>query len=169
MKIKKPSWPTLRRNKRTNMTFRPARILAGLSLSLAMAAATPALADLRLCNKTTSTVGVALGYKDDNGWASEGWWNIRPGECKTLLEGDLVARYYYVFAIDYDKGGYWDGPATLCIKNKIFTIRGRTNCEARGYRTQGFYEVDTGEKTDFTIMLTEEGQKQGAPAGRKKK
>ncbi len=150
----------LRQLKHGKMQFfaRALLALAGLGFMLA---GTPANADLRLCNRTASTVGVALGYKDDNGWASEGWWNIRPGECKTLLEGDLVARYYYVFAVDYDKGGYWDGPATLCIKDRIFTIRGRTNCEARGFRTQGFYEVDTGEKVDFTIMLTEEGHKKG--------
>lgn len=121
----------------------------------------PARADLRLCNKTNSTVGVALGYKDQKGWASEGWWNIRPQECKTLLEGNLIARYYYIYAIDYDKGGSWDGKATLCTHEKIFTIRGRTNCEARGYRTTGFFEVDTGEETDWTITLSEASRSAG--------
>ncbi|WP_374333643.1 DUF1036 domain-containing protein, partial [Aestuariivirga sp.] len=36
--------------------------------------AAPAHADLKLCNKTESRVGVALGYKDKEGWATEGWW-----------------------------------------------------------------------------------------------
>ncbi len=116
----------------------------------------PAWADLKLCNKTNSTIGVALGYKDDKGWASEGWWNIPPQGCKTLLQGDLIARYYYIYAVDYDKGGTWGGPAKMCTQDKIFTIRGRTNCEGRGYKTRGFYEVDTGEKLDFTIMLRED-------------
>src|SRR5688572_8248537 len=42
---------------------------AGVWLSLS-----PAKADLKLCNNTESRVGVALGYKDAQGWASEGWW-----------------------------------------------------------------------------------------------
>ncbi len=129
-----------------------------LALFALLATTLAAHADLKLCNRTNSTIGVALGYKDDKGWASEGWWNVPPKQCKVLLQGDLIARYYYIFAIDYDKGGTWSGPATLCIQDKIFTIRGRTNCEARGYRTQGFYEVDTGEKIDFTIMLKDDSK-----------
>ena len=148
---------------RTRLFFLP--LIVGLA-----AAVSAARADLRLCNKTDSTVGVAIGYKDENGWASEGWWNIPPRECKTLLEGPLIARYYYVFAVDYDKGGSWGGKATLCTRNKIFTIRGRTNCEARGYRTTGFFEVDTGEETDWTVTLSGEATtppaRKGAAAGK---
>ena len=140
------------------MAFRSFWLVSATTLGMLLMAAPAALADLKLCNRTNSTVGVALGYKDDKGWASEGWWNVPPKQCKTLLQGDLIARYYYIFAIDYDKGGTWTGPATLCIQDKIFTIRGRTNCEARGYRTQGFYEVDTGEKFDFTIMLNDDSE-----------
>ncbi len=134
-----------------NISFAFLLAVAVASLTMAPAAAR---ADLRLCNKTGSTVGVALGYKDQKGWASEGWWNIPARACKTLLEGPLIARYYYIFAVDYDKGGSWGGKATLCTRDKIFTIRGRTNCEARGYRTTGFFEVDTGEETDWTISLS---------------
>ncbi len=140
--------------------------VAALALG-AFVAIRPALADLKLCNRTSSTVGVALGYKDDKGWASEGWWNIPPKQCKTLLQGDLIARYYYIFAIDYDRGGTWGGPAKMCIQDRIFTIRGRKNCEARGYRTQGFYEVDTEEKLDFTIMLSDDSA-QHRKGGKKK-
>ena len=135
--------------------FARAWVVVGAMTGL-VAVADVALADLKLCNKTNSTVGVALGYKDDKGWASEGWWNIPPQSCKTLLQGNLIARYYYIYAIDYDKGGVWSGPAKMCTQDRIFTIRGRKNCEDRGYKTRGFYEVDTGEKTDFTIMLRED-------------
>ena len=132
---------------------------AVLAVILGLVMADEAWADLKLCNKTGSTIGVALGYKDDKGWASEGWWNIPPRSCKTLLQGNLIARYYYIYAVDYDKGGEWSGPATMCTQDRIFTIRGRKNCEARGYKTRGFYEVDTGEKTDFTIVLRESGRR----------
>ena len=59
---------------------------------MAAFAATPAVADLRICNFTKSRVGIAIGYKDGEGWATEGWWNIAAGGCETLLRGKLAAR-----------------------------------------------------------------------------
>src|SRR5262245_41493044 len=91
-----------------------------------------AQADLKLCNNTPNRVGVALGYKDAKGWASEGWWNIGPNACETLLKGGLIARYYYIYAVDYDKGGAWGGKSIMCTQNKLFTIRGITGCAERG-------------------------------------
>src|SRR5690242_15244239 len=61
-----------------------------------------ARADFRLCNNTSGKVGITLGYKDGEGWVTEGWWNLGPRSCETLLRGNLVARFYYVYAIDYD-------------------------------------------------------------------
>ena len=137
-------------------------LLAGLTLA---SMAQPAAADLKLCNKTASRVGVALGYKDLQGWASEGWWNIGPNNCETLLKGNLIARYYYIYAVDYDKGGSWGGSAFMCTRNKLFTIRnaaGRLkDCLNRSYKKTGFFEVDTGEETDWTVELS--GPKTTAP------
>ena len=135
----------------------PVRHCAGLALVLALLSlwgSLPAHADLKLCNQTPSRVGVALGYKDQQGWASEGWWNIGPNSCETLLKGALIARYYYIFAVDYDKGGSWGGKSIMCTQNKLFTIRGITGCAERGYQKTGFFEVDTGEELDWTIELS---------------
>ncbi len=114
----------------------------------------PARADLKLCNNTENKVGVAIGYKDNEGWASEGWWTVEPEKCLTLLKGPLIARYYYVYAVDRKVGGSWGGKSQMCVRDKAFTIRGLDNCEQRGYQKQEFFEVDTGEKTDHTISLT---------------
>jgi uncharacterized membrane protein len=124
-------------------------------------AGTPARADLKLCNNTASRVGVAIGYKDKDGWASEGWWTAEPQKCLTLLKGTLIARFYYVYAVDYDKGGSWGGKALMCIRDKIFTIRGIDSCPERGYQKSGFFEVDTNEETDWTISLSGEKTSQG--------
>ncbi len=115
-----------------------------------------AQADLRLCNKTASRVGVALGYKDEKGWTTEGWWNIASHTCETLLKGALIARYYYIHAIDYDRGGEWAGEAYMCTDDKKFTIRGVENCAKRGYRRAGFFEIDTGEADHWTIRLVDQ-------------
>jgi uncharacterized membrane protein len=122
---------------------------------LLFAAASPAAADFRLCNNTGSRVGVAIGYKDADGWTTEGWWNLPARSCETLVKGVLVARFYYVYAVDYDRGGEWSGKAFMCTRDKEFTIRGVEDCLARGYDRTGFFEVDTGEQRSWTVQLTE--------------
>lgn len=126
-------------------------LLAAL-LALAPGAA---WADLRMCNTTGSRIGVSIGYRDGQGWITEGWWNLAPRACETLLRGTLAARFYYVHAVDYDKGGEWTGKSVMCTRNKEFTIRGIEDCLARGYERAGFFEVDTGEQKSWTIQLTD--------------
>jgi uncharacterized membrane protein len=117
--------------------------------------ATPAQADLKLCNTTASRVGVAIGYKDAEGWATEGWWNIPAHACETLLKGVLIAQFYYIHAVDYDRGGEWAGTLYMCTDDKSFTIRDTKECVKRGYKRTGFFEVDTGEERDWTVRLTD--------------
>jgi uncharacterized membrane protein len=135
-------------------------MILGTAMFLGLAAV-PAMADLKLCNNTASRVGVAIGYKDKEGWATEGWWTFEPNKCQPLLKGDLIAKYYYVYAVDYDKGGSWGGKAMMCIRDKIFTIRGFDKCKEREFTQVGFFEVDTGEQNDWTISLSGEKSTQG--------
>jgi uncharacterized membrane protein len=134
-------------------------LLAAILAATALAASSdPAAADFRLCNNTASRVGVAIGYKDGDGWTTEGWWNLPARTCETVVKGNLVARYYYVYAIDYDRGGEWMGQAYMCTRDKEFTIRGIGDCLARGYDRTGFFEVDTGEQRAWTVQLTESSE-----------
>jgi uncharacterized membrane protein len=133
-------------------------LLAALVLCMATLWARPAAADFRLCNNTSSRVGIALGYKDAEGWTTEGWWNVSSRSCETLLKGTLVARYYYIYALDYDRGGEWSGQAFMCSRDKEFTIKGTENCLARGFDRTGFFEVDTGDQRAWTVQLTESNE-----------
>lgn len=117
----------------------------------------PNAGGLRLCNKTSSNVGVAVGYKLDEAWTTEGWWNVATDSCETLVKGQLLSRFYYVHAIDYDHGGVWGGKAIMCTQSKKFTIEGIVDCIARGFERTGFFEVDTGEQKSWTVQLTEPG------------
>ena len=139
---------------------------AGLMPALALAVmclwSSSAAADFRLCNNTSSRVGIALGYKDAEGWTTEGWWNVSSRSCETLLRGTLVARFYYIYALDYDRGGEWSGQAFMCSRDKEFTIKGTENCLARGFDRTGFFEVDTGEQRAWTVQLTESSEQPGA-------
>jgi uncharacterized membrane protein len=118
----------------------------------------PAHAELKLCNSTSSRIGVAIGYKDKDGWASEGWWNVDSQSCALLINDKLRARFYYVYAFDYDKGGEWGGPIPMCTNDVEFTIKGIDNCDNRGFKKSGFFEVDTQEQTDWTVKLTDQGE-----------
>ncbi len=128
-------------------------LIACAAAAGALAAAAPARADLRLCNMTTSRVGISLGYRDQQGWITQGWWNISSNACETLLKGELAARFYYIHAVDYDRGGQWGGKSYMCTRDREFTIRGAENCLARGFERTGYFEVDTGEQKSWTIQL----------------
>lgn len=130
-----------------------ARLLATAAV-LAMTAAA-ARADLKLCNSTESRIGVAIGYQDKDGWATEGWWNVGSQTCESLLKGAVPSRFIYVYAVDYDRGGEWVGKNFMCTSDKSFAIRGVQDCPNRGYKRTGFFEVDTGEAKDWTIRLTD--------------
>ncbi|MBV6656391.1 MAG: DUF1036 domain-containing protein [Devosiaceae bacterium] len=139
------------------------RVVEG-SEALQQAATTPDLGlgptGFRVCNETSSTIGVALGYNSRQGWISEGWWNLPTETCETLRSGSLVSRYYYIYAIDYDRGGEWKGRHYMCTHARIFTIRGFEECAQRGLETTGFFEVDTAGQTSWTVQLTEESLQQ---------
>jgi uncharacterized membrane protein len=138
-------------------------LFTAIAVALPLLAATPALADFRLCNNTSSRVGVAIGYRDKQGWLTEGWWNVSAHSCEAILKGQLASRYYYVYAVDYDQGGEWSGQSFMCTRDKEFTIRGFENCLARGYDRSGFFEIDSGDQKSWTVQLSEQAQNGARP------
>ncbi len=116
----------------------------------------PASADLRVCNKTANQINIALGYRAERGWQSEGWWLAASNDCITVFQGDLNSRFYYLFAVDDIGGGAWDGPVYLCTRDETFTIFSVDDCLARGYERTGFFEIDTRNEANWTLELREE-------------
>jgi uncharacterized membrane protein len=110
---------------------------------------------LRVCNQTINPVSIALGYRAPNGWQSEGWWVAQPSECKTVYNGKLDARYYYIYAADDIGGGSWDGANYMCTRDETFTIFGVEDCLARGYERTGFFEIDTQNRSNWMLQLTD--------------
>ena len=134
----------------------------GLALGAGMTA-TPALADFRVCNATQGLVGVAIGYRASTGWVTEGWWHVEGSTCKTLIEGALSSRYYYLYAEDAERGGRWDGPVNMCVAEREFKIAGSGDCFARGFQRAGFQEYDTREQTNWMVQLTDEPANDATP------
>lgn len=129
-------------------------------LAVFLYAAEPACAKLDVCNKAAGPAKVALGRFDGAGWMSQGWWTIAPHTCATLIDHPLVARYYYLYATDGGAGS-WSGSRAFCVgtpdKFSIakFSIPGRGDCASRGYDQKSFFEVDTGNKPDWTQSLSD--------------
>ena len=124
-------------------------------IAAAPLAAPAARAAFRMCNLTARRVSVALANTDGQAWVSEGWWNLKPTDCDTLLRGSLAAQYYYVYAMD-ERGGEWKGKAFMCTSDREFKIDGRQDCFVRGFDRTGFFEVDTGKDAkNWTVQLTD--------------
>jgi uncharacterized membrane protein len=133
--------------------MRTALAIAGLMLMALIASAAPARADLRVCNQSSNPVSIALGYRAERGWQSEGWWVAPTGQCAIVFQGDLNSRFYYLYVADDLGGGAWDGDNFMCTRDETFTIFDTENCLARGYERTGFFEVDTQNRSDWTLQL----------------
>ncbi|GHA38276.1 hypothetical protein GCM10007989_37780 [Devosia pacifica] len=137
-----------------NSTIRAALLIAGLAMGALTVSAAPARADLRVCNETSNLVSIAFGYRAERGWQSEGWWRAPAGDCRVIFQGDLERRYFYIFAVDDIGGGSWSGSVYMCTRDESFTIFGVEDCLARGYERTGFFEIDTQNRTDWTLQLS---------------
>ena len=101
-------------------------------------------------------MNIAIGYSDNDVWTSEGWWDAEPGECLDVVSGDLTRRYYYVLVDSTDEEAVYDDPDhvyNFCVTDEAFTIKGDEDCEARGFVTRDFNEVDTGDNAFYGIDL----------------
>ncbi|TJW78577.1 MAG: DUF1036 domain-containing protein [Mesorhizobium sp.] len=149
--------------------FRSSGSCASLSKSIGIeqnGALTCARSLLKRASRDADVVreGIWDGFRAKAGWITEGWWHIEGSTCKTLIEGPLSSRFYYLYAEDAERGGRWDGPINMCVAEKEFKIAGVNDCVARGFQRAGFQEYDTGEQASWMVQLTDEPATGGAPA-----
>ncbi|TNB46001.1 DUF1036 domain-containing protein [Martelella lutilitoris] len=111
-------------------------------------------AEFRVCNDTANLVGVAVGYRGEEGWISEGWWQLPATTCATVVPGPLQSRYYYLYAEDASGSGRWTGYTNMCVAEEEFEITGVQDCFTRGYQQMGFSEYDTGREESWTVQLS---------------
>jgi len=121
----------------------------------------PALASFLMCNKTKSVVEAAFGRREENDWLSEGWWQIQPGQCARVYGKALTQRFYFFYAraltLPSQETGnqkIWSGKYAFCTDTKAFRVQGDSGCEAKGYQTKGFQEVDVGvRQKNYTLTF----------------
>ena len=120
--------------------------------------AAPARADYIVCNKSHVLVNLAVGYPARTDFATEGWWTITPGSCSTPIHGPLAGRFVYLYAIDIDAHDVLKGTVSMCVDRIKFKIHGIADCWRRGLQAVNFAEVDTGDASDWTTFLTDQGK-----------
>ncbi|MCP3972820.1 MAG: DUF1036 domain-containing protein [Rhodobacteraceae bacterium] len=121
--------------------------------AVALLSAAPAEADLRLCNEAYEELYAAYGYKENDLWVAEGWWQLTPGECATVVSGPLSSRYYYVRGEGVD-GTVWGGDTYFCTMSNRFLLTDDPNCMSSTVDREGFDTIDTGEARDWTQNFT---------------
>ena len=126
-----------------------------LAFAVLLLAVGPAEAAFSVCNKTAREAKVAMGRFNGTRWMSEGWFHVAPKKCSELVPGKLDARYYYLYATDGAQGT-WDGSTNFCVGTAdTFSIIGRGACVARGFDKRGFFQIDTGNRLDFSQNLSD--------------
>jgi uncharacterized membrane protein len=125
---------------------RKARTIIFAAATASLALPSPASADLRLCNRTSYVLDLALGLEDKGSAATRGWFRVEPGQCRIVLQGAIGAEHLYVHARALALYGSSPPPQAsrgeLCVADGNFVIAGARSCAARkGQRLVGFTAI----------------------------
>jgi uncharacterized membrane protein len=125
-----------------------------------LAIASPAFADLQLCNRTSFVAETALGIETQSVHATRGWFRIDPGQCRVILRGKIEADHLYVHARAFVVYGavkpLTPAQIELCAGEKDFLIAGARRCTKPGERLVPFAEVRAREIDGVpTVQLAE--------------
>jgi len=124
------------------------------------AAPAPAHAQFEYCNQTSFFLFTSVAYERDNGSVrTEGWWLVRPGECRTVISRPLRGTTYYTYAESHPAhiGGIrtWGGRSRFCAGDGLYTIDSHEDCFESGFEPREFARISIGGETEWTANLTE--------------
>ncbi len=106
-------------------------ILAAASATL-MLAATPAHAELTLCNRTSYVMEIAFAIEKRTNVSIYGWFRVDPGQCRQVLDTPLDADMVYVHMRTspvYSSAPLpQNGEARFCIRDSAFAIADARGC-----------------------------------------
>jgi len=120
-----------------------------------LASAAPAHADLKLCNRMSYVVEVALGIDDKAATATRGWFRIDPAACRVVAQGTLTADRILLNARAL--GVYGSSPIpqsggdTLCVAPADFVIAAARQCRA-GQTPAPFTQINPTQADDGNLV-----------------
>jgi uncharacterized membrane protein len=142
----------------------PRIMQAAAAVAVLCALASPARADLQLCNRMSYVVEAAIGIEDKGTAATRGWFRLDPGQCRIVLQGEVQAEALYLHAralavygeSPLPRGGHAD----LCVgQENNFVLAAARNCSRSDQKLVRFTQVQPTE-TDkgHTAYLAEEAE-----------
>ena len=94
--------------------------------------ATPAQAELTLCNRTSYRMEAAIGLEKRANVETRGWFRLDPGECRQVLNGPLDVDMVYLHSRTPPVYGSApqpkNGQADFCTRKDDFDIANARNC-----------------------------------------
>jgi uncharacterized membrane protein len=117
--------------------------------------AVPAYADLKLCNRMSYVVEVAIGIDDKATTATRGWFRIDPAACRVVAQGTLTADRILLNARAL--GVYGSSPIpqsggdTLCIAPDNFVIAAARQCRS-GQSPAPFTQINPTRTDDGNLV-----------------
>ncbi|MFZ2159010.1 MAG: DUF1036 domain-containing protein [Bradyrhizobium sp.] len=115
----------------------------------------PAFADLKLCNRMSYVVEVAIGIDDKAATATRGWFRIEPAACRIVAQGTLTADRILLNARAL--GVYGSSPVpqsgndTLCIAPDNFVIAAARQCR-HGQTPAPFTQIHPTQTDDGNLV-----------------
>jgi uncharacterized membrane protein len=111
------------------------RVIAGLMPAIAwFAGANPARADLKICNRMSYVVEVAIGIDDKAATATRGWFRIEPAACHIVapssLSGDRIWLNAHALGVYGASPIPQNGSDMLCTTPGDFVIAAARQCRA---------------------------------------
>lgn len=144
------------------MSSNPRLVLILMALSCLCCATSPAQAALKICNRTSYVLYTATGAASAASVATKGWMRVAPGACETIIQGDLTAAAYYVYARSSSAHSgpsrAWGGDTPICVKDTKFSdrdSRSAHDCVSDSYFKLPFAAIDTHHLKSWTMTLSE--------------
>ena len=136
------------------------------ALAVLFAFCQSAHADLQLCNRMSYVVEAAIGLETKGTTETRGWFRIDPGQCRSVLQGEIKIDGLFVHARALAVYGAsplpQNGHADLCIvqdSKDNFVIPSARICARMGQRLVRFTAVNpTVNEQMFTANFAEEAE-----------
>lgn len=132
-------------------------------LVCAVLSASPASADLKLCNRMSYVVEAAIGVDEKNATATRGWFRIDPAQCRTVLQGtpsaERVLLHARALALYGASPVAQSGSDNLCIAPNDFIIAGARQCRT-GQSPAAFTQIKptAGDDGHLIAYLAEDSE-----------
>jgi uncharacterized membrane protein len=117
--------------------------------------AVPAYADLKICNRMSYVVEVAIGIDDKAATATRGWFRMDPAACRVVVQGTLAADRILLNARAL--GLYGSSPIpqsggdTLCVAPNNFVIAAARQCRS-GQTPAPFTQINPTPAADGNLV-----------------